>query len=94
MAHIWFFSSYGHGHTDNRRQTKDSIAQGVPPVITARPPNNKRSTLCLQRRSVADPGKWGWQMAEQWRNDGVAAASRDGGPTGKGALDSSKVLND
>jgi len=25
----------------------------------------------------------------QWRNDGVAAASRDGGPTGKGAPDSS-----
>jgi len=23
-------------------------------------------------------------MQQQWRNDGVAAASRDGGPTGKG----------
>jgi len=36
--------------------------------------------------------------ARQWRsrNDGVAAASRDGGPTGKGPPppDSSRVLND
>jgi len=32
--------------------------------------------------------------ANQWRNDGVAVASRDGGPTGKGAPDSSRVLND
>jgi len=30
----------------------------------------------------------------QWRNDGVAAASHDGGPTGKGAPDSARVLND
>ena len=29
----------------------------------------------------------------QWRNDGVAAASRDGGPSGKGAPGSSRVLN-
>jgi len=30
----------------------------------------------------------------QWRNDGVAAASCDGAPTGKGAPDSSTVLTD
>jgi len=30
---------------------------------------------------------------DQWRNDGVAAASRDGGPTGKGARQF-QVLND
>jgi len=30
----------------------------------------------------------------QWRNDGVAAASRDGGPTSIGGPDSSRVLND
>ena len=31
----------------------------------------------------------------QWRNDGVAAASSDGGPTGGiGAPDSSRVLSD
>jgi len=29
----------------------------------------------------------------QWCNDGVAAASRDGGPAGKGAPDSFRVLN-
>jgi len=30
----------------------------------------------------------------QWRNDGVAAASSDGGPTGGRAPDSSRVLSD
>jgi len=30
----------------------------------------------------------------QWRNDGVAAASRDGGPHWQGAPDSSRVLSD
>ena len=30
----------------------------------------------------------------QWRNDGVAAASSDGGPTGGRGPDSSRVLSD
>jgi len=30
----------------------------------------------------------------QWRNDGVAAASSDGGPTGGCPPDSSRVLSD
>ena len=35
------------------------------------------------------------RLLQQWRNDGVAAASRDGGGgTGKGAPDSSRLLND
>jgi len=33
-------------------------------------------------------------VAGQWRNDGVAVAFRDGGPSGKGAPDSFIVLND
>jgi len=31
-------------------------------------------------------------FVSQWRNDGVAAASRDGGPHWQGAPDSSKFL--
>jgi len=32
--------------------------------------------------------------SSHWRNDGVAAASRDGGPSDKGGPDSFIVLND
>jgi len=36
-------------------------------------------------------GRW---CIQQWCNDGVAAVSSDRGPNGKGAPDSSRVLND
>ena len=33
-------------------------------------------------------------LSEQWRNDGLDAASSDGGPLVVGAPDSSRVLSD
>ena len=54
------FSRYGHG-TNRRRQTNDSVARGVPRVITDGPPNN---VLLLFGWRSLQLHSWRWVMID------------------------------